>query len=470
MDNRTASALAGGNVLEILKTQREFFATGKTRELDFRRRLLLNLQRMLRENETALLDAVYKDLGKPYRESYLVELYPLYSEIKLALKNLNRWNAPKTVLTPPALFPAVSRVYRKPMGNVLIFSTWNYPVQLSLLPLVSSIAAGNCTIIKLPENSSHTTALLCKLIDRYFDREYIAAVTDSFDAVRALRGGRFDLVFYTGGALVAKIISKAAAEKLTPVLLELGGKSPCIVDKTANLKLAAKRIVFGKALASGQTCVAPDYLFVDGTVKEKLIGYIKYYSEKFYSDQPHKNRYYPKIINTLHFERLRSYLEDGDIIMGGEVNEAENKISLTLMENIKKGSKLYTEEIFGPILPVFEYADIHTVIRFLARRPTPLALYLFTTDKTLRDKVIGTLSFGNGCVNDTVMQLSNPRLPFGGIGLSGSGRYHGKSGFDSFSAECSVMHAPARIDNGWLRYPPYDNNVALLRFLTKYFT
>ncbi|NLK39865.1 MAG: aldehyde dehydrogenase family protein [Clostridiales bacterium] len=470
MENRTASALADGDVLEILEIQRDFFATGKTQELDFRRRLLLNLQKMLRENETALLDAVYKDLGKPYQESYLVELYPLYSEIKLALRNLGRWNAPKTVLTPLVLMPAVSRVYRKPMGNVLVFSTWNYPVQLSLLPLVSSIAAGNCTIIKLPENSSHTTALLCKLIDSYFDREYIAAVTDSFDTLHALRKGRFDLVFYTGGPLVAKIISKAAAEKLTPILLELGGKSPCIVDKTANLKLAAKRIVFGKALASGQTCVAPDYLFVDSQIKDKLIGYIKYYSEKFYTDKPHKNRYYPKIINSLHFERLRSYLDDGDIIIGGEVNEAENKISLTLMENIKKGSKLYTEEIFGPILPVFEYNNINTVIRFLSRRPTPLALYLFTTNRALRNKVISTLSFGNGCINDTVMQLANPHLPFGGIGLSGTGRYHGKSGFLSFSTECSIMHSPAHIDNGWLRYPPFNNDVSLMRILTRFFT
>lgn len=469
MDNRTASALAGGDVLDILETQREFFSTGKTREIEFRRKLLLNLHRMLRENETALLDAVYKDLGKPYRESYLVELYPLYSEIKLALRKLKSWNAPKTVITPPALLPSVSRIYKKPLGSVLVFSTWNYPVQLSLLPLVSSIAAGNCTIIKLPENASHTTALLCRLIDSYFDREYIAAVTDSFDTLHALRKGRFDMVFYTGGALVAKIITKAAAEQLTPVLLELGGKSPCIVDKTANLKLAAKRIVFGKALASGQTCVAPDYLFVDSAVKDELIGYIKFYIEKFYTAEPHKNRYYPKIINKLHFERLRSYLDDGDIILGGKVDEDENKISLTLMENIKKGSKLYTEEIFGPILPVYEYTNINTVIRFLQKKPSPLALYLFTANKALRDRVISSLSFGNGCINDTMMQLSNPHLPFGGIGMSGTGRYHGKSGFDSLSTKCSVMISPLNIDNGWLRYPPYNNDVSLLRFLTRYF-
>ncbi len=454
---------------EIITAQREFFATGKTRDISFRRQLLKNLRQMICDNEGLILEALRADLGKSYREAYMTEVGMIDQELSHTLRYLEVWNAPKSVPTPYFLWPASSKKYYHPRGLVMIFSPWNYPFLLAIQPLISSIAAGNCTILKLSEHSPRTSRLLLELIDKYFDREYIAAYMDSFEAVKALRYEQFGLVFYTGGPTVARIIMKAASSQLTPVVLELGGKSPCIVDKTANLKLAAKRIVAGKLINSGQTCVAPDYLYVDSSVKEEFLGYVKEYHDRFCQANPSNNTFYPKIINKMHFERLKRYLADGDIIFGGEVNEEKNKISLTLMENIDKSSKLMTEEIFGPILPVFEYSDINIVINTLRKRPKPLALYLFTKNKETRDNVLANLDFGCGAINDTVMQLANPHLPFGGVGESGMGRYHGKAGFDTFSAESSVLESSSVIDLNQFRYPPYDDNYGVLRMLLRHF-
>ncbi|MCI8388076.1 MAG: aldehyde dehydrogenase family protein [Clostridiales bacterium] len=453
---------------EIISAQREFFATGKTRDIAFRRQLLLNLRMMIRDNEGLILEALRADLGKSYHEGYLTEIGMIEQEINHTLRYLKVWNSPKTVATPYYLFPSSSKKYYHPRGLVMIFAPWNYPFLLAIQPLISSIAAGNCTIVKLSEHSPRTTRLLCELIDKYFDREYIAAYTDSFEAVKAIRHEPFGLVFYTGGSTVARIISKAAATQLTPVVLELGGKSPCIIDKTANLRLAARRIVCGKLLNAGQTCVAPDYLYIDSSVKEEFIGYVKEYHDKFYQAAPCENKFYPKIINRMHFERLRNYLKDGTILFGGEVNEDTCRISLTLMEKIDRDSKLMSEEIFGPILPVFEFNDINIVINTLRKRPKPLALYLFTKSRDTRDMVLNNLDFGCGCINDTVIQLANPHLPFGGIGESGIGRYHGKAGFDTFSAESSVLLAPSHADLNPFRYPPFDDSYGVLKLIFRY--
>lgn len=455
---------------EIITSQREFFATGKTRDIAFRRQLLINLKIMIRDNESLILEALRADLGKSYGEGYLTEIGMVEQEINHTIRHLRLWSAPKHVPTPFYLFPSTSRRIRHPRGLVMIFSPWNYPFQLAMMPLISSIAAGNCTILKLSEHSPNTSRLLCELIDRYFDREYIAAYMDSFEAVKAIRREPFGMVFYNGGPAVARIVSKAAAAQLTPVVLELGGKSPCIVDKTANLRLAARRIVSGKLVNAGQTCVAPDYLFVESSVKDELIGYIKEYHDKFCTETPCQNQFYPKIINRMHFDRLRNYIDDGKVIMGGETNAATGRIALTLMEEIDKDSKLMTEEIFGPILPVFEFNDINVVVNTLRKRPKPLALYLFTKSRENAKLVMGGLDFGCGCINDTLIQLANPHLPFGGVGESGMGRYRGKAGFDTFSAESSIMKSSSHIDLNSLRYPPFDDIYTMYKVILRYLT
>jgi len=424
---------------------------------------------MIRENEGAILEALRADLGKSSSESYLTEIGMVEQELNNTLRHLHAWSSPKYVRTPFYLLPSKSCTIPHPRGLVMVFSPWNYPFQLSLIPLISSIAAGNCTILKLSEHSKYTGALLCELIGRYFDREYVAAYMDSFEAVKAIRREQFGLVFYTGGPAVARIISKAAAAQLTPVVLELGGKSPCIIDKTANLKLAARRIVSGKLMNAGQTCIAPDHLFVESCVKDELVGYIKEYAKRFATEAPLENDSYPRIINRMHFDRLRGYLDDGDIIMGGESDEASSRIELTLMENIDKDSKLMTDEIFGPILPIFEFDDINALISTLRRRPKPLALYIFTRSKRAAKLLTTNLDFGCGCINDTLMQIVNPNLPFGGVGESGMGRYHGKAGFDTFSTYSSLMKASS-LDLVKIRYQPFDDNYSLIKALLRYFS
>ena len=456
------------DLYEIITAQREFFATGKTRDVSFRRQLLINLRHMIRDNEGLILEALRADLGKSYSEAYMTEIGMVDQEINHTLRYLKVWNSPDTTATPYFLMPASSRKLHHPRGLVMIFSPWNYPFLLSIQPLISSIAAGNCTILKLSEQSPHTSKLLSELIDKYFDREYIAAYMDSFEAVKAIRWEKFGLVFYTGGPTVARIIAKAAAAQLTPVVLELGGKSPCIVDRSANLKLAAKRIVAGKLFNAGQTCVAPDYLYVESCVKEEFIGYLKEYRDRFCQASPTESKFYPKIINRMHFNRLKNYLSDGEIIFGGEVCEETGRIGLTLMQHIRKDSKLMNEEIFGPILPLFEFGDINIVINTQKKRPKPLALYLFSKNKETIANVTENLDFGCGCINDTVMQMANPHLPFGGVGESGYGKYHGKAGFDTFSAESSVMKVSPHFDLNQFRYPPFDDNYGLLRIILRY--
>jgi len=459
----------GNDIIDTVKLQREFFAAGKTIDINFRKHLLINLRRMVDENESLIVEALRADLGKSPKESYLAEICMFYQEINYALKRLKIWTKPRAVPTPLYMFPSRSYRYTRPLGVALIFTPWDHPFLLAVTPLISSIAAGNCTILKLSEHSKNTTVLLMELFERYFDREYIATTTDSFAAVRAIRTERFDIVFYTGGSLVAKLVAKAAAAQLIPVVYELGGKNPCIVDKTANIKLAAKRIVSGKMLNSGQSSYAPDYLFVDSAVKDELIEHMKRYAEVFYSLNQCENSIYPKIINKMHFGRLKAYLDDGDIIFGGDADEMSNKISLTLIENLKRTSKLHFEEIFGPIMPVYEFSDIDIVINFISKRDKPLALYLFTRDKKVRGKIVKRLDFGGGCINDTVMHTANPYLPFGGVGASGYGRYRGKSGFETFSSDTSVLQS-SNIDWNKLRYPPYSDSTTKAKFIFRHLT
>ncbi len=455
---------------EIIAAQREFYASGRTRDVSFRRQLLINLKIMIRDNEERILDALRSDLGKSKGEGYVTEIGLVEQEINHVLRNIRVWNTPTVVSTPFYMLPAASYKVRHPRGLVMIFAPWNCPFRFSMMPLISSIAAGNCTIIKLPENAPATTKLLSELISKYFEKEYVAACQDTFEAITAIRNEQFGLVFYTGNTAVARIIMKAAAPQLTPVVLELGGKSPCIVDRSANLRLAAKRIVAGKMVNAGQLAAAPDYLFVESSVKDELIGYIAEYSSKFSSNSPCENGCYPKIINRMHFDRLRGYLEDGDIIMGGEANEQTGRISLTLMENIDKDSKLLSEEIFGPILPVFEFDDIASVVSTIRKHPKPPALYVFTSSKKVRDAMIGGLDFGSACINDTLVQTANPHLPIGGVGEGGIGRCHGKSGFETFSTQSAVVRSSSVFDFNPFRYPPFDDKYSIEKLILRYFT
>lgn len=454
----------------IITAQRSFYATGKTRDIAFRRQLLINLKIMIRENEGLILDALKADLGKSHAEGYITEIGIVEKEINHALRYLRLWSTPKPVPTPFYLFPSSSSKVRHPRGLVMIFSPWNYPFQLALMPLVSSIAAGNCTILKLSEHSPNTSKLLRELINKYFDKEYVAAYMDSFEAIKAIKQERFDLVFYNGGEAVARIVAKAAAAQLTPVVFELGGKSPCIVDRTANLRFAARRIVMGKIINAGQTGIAPDHLFVDSAVKDTLMGYIKEYYDKYYSEKLCENTSYPKIVNRMHFDRIKNYLSEGEIILGGEVSEETGKISLTIMEKIDKNSKMLSEEIFGPILPVFEFTNLSDVVDILRKKPKSQALYMFTNSKRNRDTVLGSLDFGCGCINDTMMQVANPHLSSGGIGDGGIGRYHGKAGFDVFSEESAILKSSSVFDFNKLRYPPFNDFYTLPKLLMRYFT
>ena len=406
----------------IIAAQRAFFAAGKTREVAFRRQLLQNLGILLRENEAPLLEALRTDLGKSHREAQSTELAIIKSELGRTLRHLTAWTAPRICLPP-----CTGRILPRPRGIVMLFSPWSDPLRRAILPLIASVAAGNCTILKLSEHVPHVSALLAALLDRYFDREYIAAWTDTFEAVSAIRREPLGMVYFTGGSAAARIVCRAAAAQLTPVITDIGGKSPCIVDASADLRLAARRIVAAKLLSAGQTCAAPDDLFIERSVKAQFLACVREAHDRLYSAAPCENPQYPKIVNRMHFERLKRHLSDGRILLGGDVCEESCRIALTLMEGIAPGSVLYSEEIFGPILPVHTFDGIDGVIRTLRRRAKPPALYLFSRDRTLTRRVLSSLAFGTACVNDAP-------LPSRGM----VGCPHGKAGFELFSLPAAV--------------------------------
>ena len=373
-------------------------------------------------------------------------------ELADTIAHLKQWDKPKRVGTPIVHFPSVSTIYREPYGSVLIMSPWNYPVQLTLIPLIGAIAAGNCTVVKPSEYAVHSAKVLAKLLWEIFDEKYVAVLLGGRAVNEAVLKERFDYIFFTGSPAVGSVVMEAAAKHLTPVTLELGGKSPCIVDKTADIKRAARRIVWGKFLNAGQTCVAPDYVLVQEEVKEPLLRKMKHYIRKMYRDEPLLNPEYPKIIN--------------EIITGGRMDADTLKIEPTLLAGLTERSKVMQEEIFGPVLPVFAYSDLAEVIRILQKKEKPLALYLFTRNSRVKKTVISKVSFGGGCINDTIIHLSNEKLPFGGVGNSGMGVYHGKHSYETFSREKSIMEKGNWLDLPF-RYPPYGKRLPLLKKLLK---
>jgi aldehyde dehydrogenase (NAD+) len=386
-------------------------------------------------------------------------------EVRLALKKLAKWTRPERVATPIHLRPARSRIVREPLGVVLIIGPWNYPVQLLLGPLVGAIAAGNCAVLKPSEIAAHTSGVLAKLVRRYLDPECFAVFEGGVPETQAILAERFDHVFYTGNGSVAREVMAAAARHLTPVTLELGGKSPCIVDRDADLEVAARRIAWGKFMNAGQTCIAPDYVLVHQAREADLIDALRRTLREFYGEDPGRSPDFARIPNLRHHRRLAALLKDGDVVVGGQTDETDAYIAPTVMRNPRPDSPLMTDEIFGPILPVLAVPDVAAAIDFVNRRPKPLALYLFSNDAKAEEQVISTTSSGGVCVNATLWHIANPQLPFGGVGPSGMGAYHGRATFEIFSHHKSVLTRGTRFDPR-LMYPPYTKwKAALLKRL-----
>ncbi|MDB5198606.1 MAG: aldehyde dehydrogenase [Chitinophagaceae bacterium] len=447
---------------------RSYYNSHATRSHTFRKKQLQTLKQTLLANQKEIEQALYADLKKNPEETYATETGLVLAEINVALKNLGKWMTPESVGTNLVNFPSSSKIYRDPLGVVLIIAPWNYPLQLLLMPLVGAIAGGNCVVLKPSEFSPATSALVKKLIQEIFPPEYIIAVTgDGAEVVPAMmRNFRFDYVFYTGSIPVGKSIYQMAAEKLVPVTLELGGKSPAIVTAEADITIAAKRIAFGKFLNTGQTCIAPDYVLVHNTVKEKFINNLKEKIIQFYSDDAANNYNYGKIINEKRFDKLISYLSDGNIVTGGEHNREKLFIAPTVLKDVSADASIMQEEIFGPILPVIGYNNTEEAMEILQRNPTPLAFYLFTGDKSPEKEWIDKISFGGGCINNADWHFTNHHLPFGGVGSSGIGAYHGKFTFDTFTRAKPVMKTPTWFDPAF-KYPPLKGKLKLFKWFIK---
>lgn len=435
-------------------------------ELVKRKEKLQDLKRVIKKYEDEILEVLKKDLNKSFFEGYETEVGIVLEEINYTLKHLNKWVKAKRVKTPIFHFPATSYIYQEAYGKVLIMSPWNYPFQLTIAPLVGAIAAGNRVVVKPSEYSNNTASIIEKILNEVFSQDEVKVVRGGRAVNQDLLKQKYDYIFFTGSPTVGKIVMEAAAKHLTPVTLELGGKSPCIVDNSAKVKLAAKRIVWGKFLNAGQTCVAPDYLLVHQDIKDELVKEMIDYIKEFYGNSPIDNPDYPKIINKKHFERINRLIENEDIITGGNYNEQTMKIAPTILDKINWQSPVMQEEIFGPVLPIMEFDNLNQVIEMIGAQPKSLALYFFTTSKENEKKILSNISFGGGCINDTIIHLSNSNLPFGGVGNSGMGQYHGKASFDTFSHPKSIIKKSNLIDI-YLRYPPFKNHLKLLKKFLK---
>ncbi|WP_410771406.1 aldehyde dehydrogenase [Fontibacillus sp. BL9] len=454
-------------ILDVVKRQKHLVNSGTTKPLSFRLRQLQTLKTAIGKHEKEIMEALHKDLRKSEFEAYSTEIGYMYDSIGYTIKKLKHWMKPKRVRTPIIHFGSKSVIYSEPYGSALIIGPFNYPFMLVMDPLVGVIAAGNCAVVKPSEFAPHVSAVIAKLIRDNFDGEYITVVEGGKEATSALIHAPFDVIFFTGSAPVGKIVMKAAAEHLVPVILELGGKSPCLVDKDANLDLAAKRIVWGKFLNAGQTCVAPDYVVAHREIKPALVAKMKEQMAAFYGVNPQQSPDLGRIVNDRHWERLTGLLEPSKIVAGGESDRVDLYLAPTLMDHVTWDDKVMEDEIFGPILPVLEYSDLEQAVSQINLRPKPLALYLFTSSKETERRVLETATFGGGCVNDTLFHLVTPHLPFGGVGSSGMGSYHGKYSFEAFSHKKSVLKKSTKINPGFI-FPPYsEKKLSLIKRFMK---
>jgi len=445
---------------------RAAFEAGHTRPLEWRRGQLQALERLLGERGDALVEALRADLAKPTLEAWATDVGAVRQEVTLARKRLGRWTRPERVSTPLELRPARSRIVREPLGVVLVIAPWNYPVQLLLAPLVGALAAGNAVVLKPSEVTPHTSAALARAVADYLDPEAVAVVEGGVPETQALLAERFDHIFYTGNGRVGRIVMEAASKHLTPVTLELGGKSPCIVDADVDVDVAARRIAWGKFLNAGQTCVAPDYLLVHEDREDELVAALERTVREFYGDDPRASADYARIVSPHHHERLAKLLDGLDIAFGGQVDPESRYIAPTVVRNVAGDSPLMREEIFGPILPVLRVPDMKSAVEFVRQGEKPLALYVFTRNSDVEEAVVRGTSSGGVCVNGTLWHLANPAMPFGGVGESGMGAYHGRHTFETFSHRKPVLTKGWRFDPR-IMYPPYSRfKTALIkRFL-----
>ena len=452
----------------IFKNQKEFFESGKTINVDYRIKNLKKLNDIIKKNEDKILNELKKDLGKSNFEGYVTEVGILYDDINFHIKNVTKWSSEEKRKSPIVYYPSKSYIYKEPYGVTLIIGPFNYPFQLVIAPLIGAISAGNTAIIKPSENSRNIALLLEKLINENFPEGYLRVVNPlgGKETVSLLLDKPFDYIFFTGSVRVGKLVMQKAAQHLTPVTLELGGKSPCIVDSDAKLKLAAKRIVWGKFLNAGQTCVAPDYLCVHKSVKDELLKLIINEIRIQFGENVRNSEDYPRIVNKSSLERLSGYLNDGKICYGGNIDEDNLYMEPTLIIKPDLNSPLMSDEIFGPILPILVYEDLDNVIKFINHREKPLALYYFSESKKKIKYVLTSTTSGGVTINDTIIHVANPNLPFGGVGNSGVGKYHGKESFETFTHNKSVMKRGTFIEFN-IRFAPYKNKLNLVKRIMK---
>lgn len=443
---------------------RKFYSSGATRDIPFRIEQLRKLKHAIKTHENEILEALHRDLHKSPFEAFASEVGILYPEIDHTIKNLKRWARPERVRTSLIHFPSRSTVYHEPYGVVLIISPWNYPFQLTMVPLIGAIAAGNCVVIKPSSLSSHTSGMIAALVAENFNPEYISVFEGSGRDAQGLLENRFDYIFFTGGTETGRSIMETAAKNLTPVTLELGGKSPVIVDEDADLEKAARRLAWGKFFNAGQTCLAPDYLLVHSRVKPRFIELLRKTINEFYEGNPHASPDYARIINAAHFSRIARLMSEGEIIHGGETVADENYIAPTLIDKVTVDHRIMQEEIFGPLLPILSFETIDQAIDLINSRPKPLALYYFSKNKKKQQSILRRTSSGGGCINDTISHVGSQHLPFGGVGESGLGSYHGRYSFETFSHRRGVLTRSNLIDIP-LRYPPYRGKAGLLKRL-----
>lgn len=438
-------------IKKIRERQHEFFATGQTLSYEYRKDALLRLKTAVLKWEKPMSDALQTDLHKCYEESYMTEISIVLSEIDKHLKGLRRWMRPEKVMSPLKMFPSRSQIVAEPLGRTLIIAPWNYPVHLLLVPLVGAISSGCTAVLKPSPYVPNVSKVIETMISETFDAKYIAVAQGNREVNSALLSFKWGLIFFTGSPKLGRVVMSEAAKNLTPVVLELGGKSPCIVDRTADIKLAAKRIAWGKLLNAGQTCIAPDYLMIHRDVKDAFLEALKREFIECLPPSPDSSRYFARIVNDVAFERLSAYLKEGKVIFGGETDPESRYISPTILDEVPEGARVLEEEIFGPIFPVLTFDSLSQAIERVNSRPKPLALYYFGDDG---DTVIARTSSGGCCINDCVMHIANENLPFGGVGESGMGSYHGKRTFDVFTHHRAVVTSRKHSDLPF-RYMPY---------------
>ena len=453
---------------EKINKQREYFSTGETKDINFRIEKLKKLRDVLKSEEEKIFEALKKDLMKSSFESYVTEVAMVYDEINMHIKNIKKWSKKRRVKTPLVQFPAKSFIQLEPYGVVLIIGPFNYPFMLTMDPLIGAIAAGNTAVIKPSESAPETSKILKEILEKVFDEKYVLHVNPERgkEVVEELLKEKFDYIFFTGSATVGKIVMKAASQYLTPVTLELGGKSPCIIDKDCKLELAARRIVWGKLLNSGQTCVAPDYLYVHKDIEEKFIKKLEEEIKNQFGDNPLESKDYSKMVNEREFNRVLSYIDKEKLVFGGNYNRKTFQIEPTILKNVTWDDPVMEREIFGPIFPILPFENLDEVIRLVNSKDKPLAIYYFSEDKNKIEKVLNSTSSGGVTINDTLVHVSSSYLPFGGVGNSGMGEYHGKYSFDLFSNKKGVMNRKTFLDLK-IRYAPFQNKLTIVKKIMK---